>query len=347
MGLESYRDNARVALASFLRHTVTREGRFYGAMLPEEHPFSFCKLLGLSAGERDCLFSACGFFCKGFFSSTKFDQFLSTSVDLQAIQATKTGVSMYDYKKFDIYAIGDFSLGKSQLRTFNQQEQAFGKGDVKTMCIPATHHAGIKVIVKHLLAEAADKENDAMLVDPSDESDKAVAGPPDAGCMDVSVGRKRERVECQGIPHSYLQKWGTSLSPSGLSKLLERFNYINNRWCHKDCTGSFFRLVGSGHGSSCDHCEKGRSSVRKDRLPDLFQCPTAIADICPSEFMLKAAITNAAASFETLELLNNFLSPPMPMSLPLIWPTMELVLSTFVLVGLITCFATAPHVFLL
>jgi hypothetical protein len=32
---------------------------------------------------------------------------------------------MYHYEKFDIYAIGDFSLGKSQLRTFNQQEQAF------------------------------------------------------------------------------------------------------------------------------------------------------------------------------------------------------------------------------
>jgi hypothetical protein len=170
------------------------------------------------------------------------------------------------------------------------------------MCIPATHRAGIKAIMKHLLAEAADKENDAMLVDPSDDkSDKAVAGAPDAGRTDVSVGRKHERVECQGIPHSYLQQWGTSLSPSGLSKLLERFNYIHNRWCHKDCTGSFFRLVGSSHGSSCDHCKKGQSSVQKDRLPDLFQCPTAIADIFPSELMLKAAITNAAVSFATLE----------------------------------------------
>jgi hypothetical protein len=165
------------------------------------------------------LFSACGFLSKaGLFSPIKFGQFLSSYVDLQAIQGSRTGISMYHYEKFDIYAIGDFSLGKSQLRTFNQQEQAFGKGDIKPMCIPVMHCTGIKAIMKHLLAEAADKENDAMLVDPSDDkSDKAVAGAPDAGRTDVSVGRKRERVECQGIPHSYLQNWGTSRSPSGLS----------------------------------------------------------------------------------------------------------------------------------
>ena len=48
MGLESYRDDARAALASFLLHAVTQEGRLYGALLPEQHPFSFCQLLGLT-----------------------------------------------------------------------------------------------------------------------------------------------------------------------------------------------------------------------------------------------------------------------------------------------------------
>jgi hypothetical protein len=87
MGLESYRDDAREALASFLRHAVTREGCFYGAMLPAEHPFSFCQLLGLRTGERDCLFSACGFWSKaGLFLPIKFGQFLSSYVDLQVIQ---------------------------------------------------------------------------------------------------------------------------------------------------------------------------------------------------------------------------------------------------------------------
>jgi hypothetical protein len=110
MGLESYRDDAREALANFLRHTVTGEGRFYGAMLPAEHPFSFCQLLGLSTGERDCLFSACGFLMSKSlqaFSPIKFGQFLSSYVDLQAIQGSRTGISMCQYEKFDIYAIGD------------------------------------------------------------------------------------------------------------------------------------------------------------------------------------------------------------------------------------------------
>jgi hypothetical protein len=93
MGLESYRDDAREALAIFLRHTVTGEGRFYGVMLPAEHPFSFCQLLGLSTGERDCLFSACSFLMSKAlqaFSPIKFGQFSSSYVDLQAIQGSRT-----------------------------------------------------------------------------------------------------------------------------------------------------------------------------------------------------------------------------------------------------------------
>jgi hypothetical protein len=55
-----------------------------------------------------------------------------------------------------------------------------------------------QAIVKHLLAEAADKENDAIFVDPSDDSDKDVAGgAPDAGRTDVSVGRKRELLSTE------------------------------------------------------------------------------------------------------------------------------------------------------
>ena len=61
MGLESYRDDARAALASFLLHAVTQEGRLYGALLPEQHPFSFCQLLSLTFHELKCLFFACGF----------------------------------------------------------------------------------------------------------------------------------------------------------------------------------------------------------------------------------------------------------------------------------------------
>jgi hypothetical protein len=64
MGLESYHDDAHEVMAGFLQHAVTWEGCHYGALLPEEHPFSFCQLLGLTAGERDCLFSTCGFVMK-------------------------------------------------------------------------------------------------------------------------------------------------------------------------------------------------------------------------------------------------------------------------------------------
>jgi hypothetical protein len=61
MGLESYHGEARAALASFLAHAVNQEGRLYGALLPEQHPFSFCQLLGLTFQELKCLFFACGF----------------------------------------------------------------------------------------------------------------------------------------------------------------------------------------------------------------------------------------------------------------------------------------------
>ena len=37
MGLESYRDEARAALAGFLWQAATQEGHLYGALLPEKH----------------------------------------------------------------------------------------------------------------------------------------------------------------------------------------------------------------------------------------------------------------------------------------------------------------------
>jgi hypothetical protein len=162
-------------------------------MLPEEHPFSFCRLLGLTAGERDCLFCACGFLSKtGLFLPIVFDEYLSANVDLQTIKRTKTGVSTYGYKKFDIYAIGDFSSGKSQ-NTFNKQERAFRECNIKTVQILAKHCAGIKALEERLLslpnegeniggrdkenlgAQAVDAQNDAVLVDPADESDTVVS----------------------------------------------------------------------------------------------------------------------------------------------------------------------------
>ena len=37
MGLESYHDEARAALAGFLQQAATQEACLYGALLPEEH----------------------------------------------------------------------------------------------------------------------------------------------------------------------------------------------------------------------------------------------------------------------------------------------------------------------
>jgi hypothetical protein len=53
MGLDSYHDEAHAALASFLSHAC-----LYGALLPEQHPFSFCQLLGLTFEELEGLFPA-------------------------------------------------------------------------------------------------------------------------------------------------------------------------------------------------------------------------------------------------------------------------------------------------
>ena len=257
MGLESYRDKAREALAGFLRHAVTCEGRLYGAMLPEEHPFSFCQLLGVTAVERDCLFSACGFLSKtGIFSPWNFDQFLCADADLQTIQGTKTGISTYSYKKFNIYAIGYFAWGTSQF-TFNKQENELKNGSLKPIQFLPEHREGIRALLEHLLSLPDEEENSGEGGDIEDSEggvkneenmgvEAAVSGSAEQVASEQSEALEQSTLEeeaweqearagaatkkhsredvtynyfcCRGIPSTILQEKGVTIGPSGIQQ---------------------------------------------------------------------------------------------------------------------------------
>jgi hypothetical protein len=167
MGLESYHGEARAALASFLAHAVNQEGRLYGALLPEQHPFSFCQLLGLTFQELKCLFFACGFVTtkKGMSSLTflpqAFHEFLSATPNLNSIHGSRTAVKNYNNQRHYIYSIGDFSLSKAASRIFGKQETALENGSLQPVHFHPRHRVHIKALVEHLLSLPADEEENS------------------------------------------------------------------------------------------------------------------------------------------------------------------------------------------
>jgi hypothetical protein len=64
MSLESYSQEARRLLASFLSSLLDTPGHWYAPMLPDDHPFSFCKLTGLASGELCLVLEASDFVVK-------------------------------------------------------------------------------------------------------------------------------------------------------------------------------------------------------------------------------------------------------------------------------------------
>ena len=115
-----------------------------------------------------------------------------------------------------------------------------------------------------------------------------------------SEGDARHEVECQGIPHHDLQQRGIHLHPPGVQKLLEHFNFINDRWCHRNCHGIFMKAAISS-ATSCDACKTARSSVRMSRLPELFSRPKTVAEISYSNGTICEIISNSAATFATTD----------------------------------------------
>ena len=64
MSLESYSQEARRLLASFLSSLLDTPGHWYAPMLPDDHPSSFCKLTGLASGELCLVLEASDFVVK-------------------------------------------------------------------------------------------------------------------------------------------------------------------------------------------------------------------------------------------------------------------------------------------
>jgi hypothetical protein len=157
MGLESYRGKARAALASFLSHVINQEGCLYGALLPEQHPFSFCQLLGLTFQELKCLLflvaslplrKTC---LRNFFLPQAFHEFLSAIPSLNRIHGSKTAVKNYKKQRHYIYSIGNFSLSKAVSRIFGKQETALENGSLQPVHFHPWHCVHIKALVEHLL----------------------------------------------------------------------------------------------------------------------------------------------------------------------------------------------------
>jgi hypothetical protein len=101
--------------------------------------------------------------------------------------------------------------------------------------------------------------------------------------------KKLRQIPCNGIPHNDLQSKGLSLPEEGVSHLHHRFNYIRDRWHHKDCCGYIIdldsvSLSSSLEENSCKLCIAARSSVRVGRVPQLLFSggPSSIANIAHS-----------------------------------------------------------------
>ena len=101
-------------------------------------------------------------------------------------------IKQYKMQRQHIFSIGNVSLGKAA-STFGRQENALKNGSLEQVEILERHHEGIKALMEHLLSlpnergniggrdkenlgtQAADAQNDAVLVDPLDESENVVS----------------------------------------------------------------------------------------------------------------------------------------------------------------------------
>jgi hypothetical protein len=116
MSLESYSQEARRLLASFLSSLLDAPGHWYAPMLPDDHPSSFCKLTGLASGELCLVLEASDFVVKqgknknsySLFWSDAFNGFLQ-SPQLQSIDKSVSQPSILKCKRHWAYLIGKTS----------------------------------------------------------------------------------------------------------------------------------------------------------------------------------------------------------------------------------------------
>jgi hypothetical protein len=213
MSLESYREEAHDAFGQFLQHALTLESRWYGPMLPEDHPFSCCQLLNLTSEERDCFFEACGFVKrvgaekKAVFQHKSFASFLSTDT-FHSIQMETAGVKCCNYNKYVVIAVGRDK--KQLLANFGKQETAYcaetngsTSDDTNRIMNGATSGAHN--------SDSCAETNGAL------DSDANGRKRPRDGMPNVTV------LDCDGIPSTVLQENGRCLGSDDLASLLKRF----------------------------------------------------------------------------------------------------------------------------
>lgn len=112
------------------------------------------------------------------------------------------------------------------------------------------------------------------------------------------VRQDKNLRECAGIP-GRVNTHGLNLSPEGFMDLLQRFNFINGRFCHKECCG-VFKPASPSVGASCSKCVSASSTIRKDRTPYLFVTPSTVAEIVQSTDRLRSTVQNAANEHESM-----------------------------------------------
>jgi hypothetical protein len=180
MSLESYREEAHDAFGQFLQHALTLESRWYGPMLPEDHPFSCCQLLNLTSEERDCFFEACGFVKrvgaekKAVFQHKSFASFLSTDT-FHSIQMETAGVKCCNYNKYVVIAVGRDK--KQLLANFGKQETAYGKRLISPLEVEGKYRDGIKAMAQTLLAlKKKESDNQAKEAQSSNKDKSSTNG---------------------------------------------------------------------------------------------------------------------------------------------------------------------------
>jgi hypothetical protein len=228
-------------------------------------------------------------------------------------------------------------MGKADAsRNFGKQETAFENGSLKPIRIHQRHHVQIKALVEHLLSLPDEEENseggdmiedseggvkkeENMGVEAAVSASAEQAAPEQSEALEQSTleeeaweqeaiagaaTKKHSREDvtynyfcCRGIPSTILQEKGITIGPSGIIALLQRFNYINGCWHHKDCHGS--DLINEDGVSS--HCNAARSSIRRERIPELFCRPTTVAAIAQSNETMEETITRSASIFKSVD----------------------------------------------
>jgi hypothetical protein len=105
MSLESHSEEARSSLAAFLVSILEVPQHWYSPMLGEDHPSSFCSLIGLTTAELDVLLESCRFLTKRGkeqkprFERLAFNHFLSTNPCLQSIECALSQPSIFKPRK--------------------------------------------------------------------------------------------------------------------------------------------------------------------------------------------------------------------------------------------------------